>query len=368
MARTPKDAISQEARIAMILAEEITGGIRAPGSRLPSLRALATRFGTSMCPVRQAVSVLAQQGLIQPRHGSGIYVRPPRVSLHPQDSAILCVPSMGHVFGELASALHHGLHDLGMFASTLIMSHGLVRALLDRALSSDARFLILQGGEYFPYQTVDREAFAGKHAIALLVWQRDVFLDRVHRILVDHAAASRAVAERLWADGHRRLLQAGPAEMIAHAAQWNGQGECPVPVNTQWAGFAGMWASLGGALVPFVTYHAPVQKLPRHDEARLIELLSGPQAATAVIGMRDVDAWDVREILRGIQPDALDRLTFIGNGDTPWSQTSLAPFTTLDWNLETIADLACGIIRDVQAGKTFATPIMRLIPPRLVVR
>ena len=87
-----------------------------------------------------------------------------------------------------------------------------------------------------------------------------------------------------------------------------------------------------------------------------------------MVGLRDVDAWDVRESLRRFCPESLQRLTFVGNADTPWSRVSYPPFTTLNWNLEEIADLTCGIIRDIEAGKSFARPVVRLIPPRLVVR
>jgi DNA-binding LacI/PurR family transcriptional regulator len=109
-------------------------------------------------------------------------------------------------------------------------------------------------------------------------------------------------------------------------------------------------------------------KGPAFDETELVGILAGRDAPTAVVGLRDVDAWCVREDLRENWPEALERLTFVGDGDTPWSQTSHPPFTTLNWNLDRIADLAAGIIRAVQAGKTFKKPVAHLIPPRLVAR
>lgn len=45
------------------------------GSRLPSERALAEVLGTSRATVAQALRVLAVMGLVEIRHGSGIYVR-----------------------------------------------------------------------------------------------------------------------------------------------------------------------------------------------------------------------------------------------------------------------------------------------------
>lgn len=45
------------------------------GTRLPSERSLAERLGTSRATVAQALRILAVMGLVEIRHGSGIYVR-----------------------------------------------------------------------------------------------------------------------------------------------------------------------------------------------------------------------------------------------------------------------------------------------------
>src|SRR5208283_4741080 len=56
------------------LAEAIHKGVYLPGQRLPSERDLADRFGVSRPTVREAIIALDIQGLIEARHGSGIYV------------------------------------------------------------------------------------------------------------------------------------------------------------------------------------------------------------------------------------------------------------------------------------------------------
>lgn len=47
----------------------------AVGSRLPTERALADRFGVSRASVRQALAALQARGLLEIRHGDGIYLR-----------------------------------------------------------------------------------------------------------------------------------------------------------------------------------------------------------------------------------------------------------------------------------------------------
>lgn len=56
------------------LAAGIAAGRHAPGDRLPSEAALATRFGVNRHTLRRALADLAAQGLVQARRGAGVYV------------------------------------------------------------------------------------------------------------------------------------------------------------------------------------------------------------------------------------------------------------------------------------------------------
>ncbi len=60
-------------QIAAILRREIIAGFKA-GQRLPAARDLAARFGVNAHTVREGLSVLGQEGLIEGRPGSGTYV------------------------------------------------------------------------------------------------------------------------------------------------------------------------------------------------------------------------------------------------------------------------------------------------------
>lgn len=365
MARPRKGMLSPRRQIEETLKREIADGVWPSDTRLPSLRALARRFRTSIAPAQEALRVLGEESWVEPRHGSGVYVLARLPGLSMGDSAILCFPVRRHVCQELNQLLHARLHDLGMFVSTFDTAHGSAADLLCRALHSESRFILLDGGRGCPVEALDTRAARSKCLIALLSWETARWRDRVHRILVDHAAGSALLVEHLRAGGHRQVLWTGPSDMLENAARWDGRGVCPSLNRTAGAGFVSLWKRAGGTLTAFECCHDRKQPC---DEARLFNILSGTRAPDAVAGLRDTDVWALRETLRRIRPAALEKLTFIGQGNTPWSRAGNPPFTTLDWDLETIADAACAIIRDVTAGKTFRKPVVRLIPPRLVVR
>ncbi len=364
MSRPPKHQLSHRDQIATALTADIVSGRRVPGAKLPSLRWLAKQFHTGRTPVEQAIAILAAQGYVLTRQGAGVFVRDARPGLSLSDSVLLCMSTTGHVYGDLTRLLCDRLNTLGLLPTLLDPS----RANADtvrRAQYSDARFMVACTGATFPL--AEARTIGNKHMIAVLTWEFDTLLDCVHRILVDHAAGMRLLADHLWAAGHRRVLLAGTPNMITHAAEWDGQDPCPLSLNVQGTGFATFWIRRGGHAIPFHCHHER-QHGPACEMGALLAIMAAPNAPTAVVGLRDVDAWDVKSALRRHSPLAFERVAFFGSGDTPWSQNAKPPFSSLNWNLEQIADLTVGIIRDVQAGKVFKKPVVRMIAPRFVER
>jgi GntR family transcriptional regulator len=76
--RAPAGAAAQRQpkylRIYAALRDRISSGRWAAGAALPAQRELADEFGVSIMTLRQALQLLADDGLIDARHGSGTYV------------------------------------------------------------------------------------------------------------------------------------------------------------------------------------------------------------------------------------------------------------------------------------------------------
>ncbi|MGY4961529.1 GntR family transcriptional regulator [Streptomyces sp. 900105245] len=65
-------------RIAEDLRAAIEAGQLSPGDKLPSERALAEQYGAARNTAREAIRLLAEQGLVTARHGRGVFVREPQ--------------------------------------------------------------------------------------------------------------------------------------------------------------------------------------------------------------------------------------------------------------------------------------------------
>lgn len=62
-------------RVCQTLTQLIRGKEILPGARLPSEMTMAARFGVSRTVIREAVSRLKSEGLVESRQGSGVFVR-----------------------------------------------------------------------------------------------------------------------------------------------------------------------------------------------------------------------------------------------------------------------------------------------------
>ncbi|MFB7647213.1 GntR family transcriptional regulator [Streptomyces sp. NPDC056084] len=76
---TPSVAASQppSRRIAEDLRHQIESGELRSGDKLPSERALAEQYGSARNTAREAIRMLAEQGLVTAKHGKGVFVREP---------------------------------------------------------------------------------------------------------------------------------------------------------------------------------------------------------------------------------------------------------------------------------------------------
>jgi DNA-binding FadR family transcriptional regulator len=65
---------SLTAKVVEVLRREIESGARAPGDKLPTEPLLTKQFGVSRTVIREAIAGLRADGLVESRHGVGVFV------------------------------------------------------------------------------------------------------------------------------------------------------------------------------------------------------------------------------------------------------------------------------------------------------
>lgn len=349
-------------RVLRHLIEEITSGRLPLGSCLPSLDELAAKFDISPFPVRQALAQLEARGYVESRHGSGTYVTGNHPHLTVASAVLLCIEARADLFGDLTSILMGRLLGDGFLPG--LVDTGALDAgtsLLQRALASDARFFVVHGHRYFKFDTLIRASLPERHTMAVLDWETDLPVPNLHAVLSDYVAGGRLVAEHLLAHGHRRVLMAGPGSVLRHDGGGN-------PLRRRHAeGFVDVWREAGGTYVQIDTFPLPEEGVMLNEDC-LMALMSGPDAPTAVFGLRDVDAWCVQDVMLRRAPATAAAVAVCGFGDTPWSRAGHPPFTTVAHDLGALADGIMRILKVLRNDPESKPGAPVVIPPYLRIR
>jgi GntR family transcriptional regulator len=154
----PADPRAVYQRIAHDLRTQILSGDLPPGSALPSETELVRRYGSSRGPVRQAISLLRSEGLIDSHQGRGVFVRQRpmtrRLSIEGvADRANGALGSVGDVDGRLEVLRYTPTAAPAEVADRLALPEGA------RVLARRFRFFVedrpaLLSDSYIPYDLV----------------------------------------------------------------------------------------------------------------------------------------------------------------------------------------------------------------------
>ena len=343
---TESTQTSRRQRVREALLNGITAGRSPIGSKLPPIRTLARQFEVSTQPVVQALDDLESQGYIRRRAGSGIEVVSDVPPLRMQDAIMLCLEAGEHLFGELTSRMAQRLMIDGMMPSIVDVGthHQRTRRALRRALASDAQMFVVHGQKHFPFEDIVPAARVGRKVIGLVDWHTEVEVPGVHRVLADHDAGGRIVADRLWQQGHRVVLAVGPDLMIEGLHHGRRFASVIGPA------FASRWRELGGELETVGGRKPSSDEDMTFDSTQLRQTLERKPAPTAVFGLNDYAVACARSLIQQIAPQAASNLAWVGYGHTAWSYVGPEPFPSVDLNLGLVAEHAVEAIEAVRRG------------------
>ncbi|NCG19010.1 MAG: GntR family transcriptional regulator [Rhodobacterales bacterium] len=214
-AKSPKQSTVTE-RIERQLACEILRGDRVPGSRMPSIRALAVAFEVTLPTIQRAMDRLGRTGLVTARRGSGTTVNDPRrnmdLSLIPlwfealKDQPERCAKILAdflqlrrvltaHLFDTSSAKLLAALPKLSITAATLMAATD-----IDDIARADAKLtrIVVERVDNFAlnafFYTVEHLAIGVPHIAEALYRDRSA-----HRAVIAQVMTSFAMPDRVKA-------------------------------------------------------------------------------------------------------------------------------------------------------------------------
>lgn len=211
---------------ALLAVERVVAELQ-PGDRLPSERELSQRLGVSREPIRRAVQMLREGGVLEARQGSGTWLRRrlrPRTGLVGMSVPTILWPSIAQVVsGAEAAARAAGNHLV------LMHDHG-SPALQEEQIASCAT-LQVDGIVIFPDRELPTRTTCAELLKSLAVrGVNTVLIDRpvagapIPCVAADVAQGMREIAAHLAACGRRRIgvLSWGDAAGEAEWRRWSG--------------------------------------------------------------------------------------------------------------------------------------------------
>lgn len=342
-----------------MLLNGITSGALPQGAKLDPIRTLAQRFGTSVRTVHLALTELEKQGHLIKKHGSGTFVTKGDPEMTMADTVVLCMHVAGHLFSDLCRMIQQDLSEHDKIPMCLDVNHPDFERILRRASTSQAEFFVVHGFRFFPFGLLQTKPFASKIVIGVLDWENDVFPDKIHRVLIDHNAGGRKVAEHFRNNGHRKVMLAGHGQML-----WVAQNEGGRFPNSGY-GFRQEWGTRSGSL-EYCTSLEGDSSLQGPEADHILSVLKGPDAPSAIYALMDTNAAWIQSMLLARAPEFLRKIELVGYGNTPWSQAAHPAFSSVDWNLTEVVKATSAIINAVQTRElteprtVWVTPTLRI--------
>ena len=195
---------------------------------MPSENTLAEEYSTSRVTIRKSFAILAEEGLIKPRHGKGYIVQHPSHTTFELEFSDLETGDARHYHkitivepdGDVAVALKDRTKYVVMTRSTIIRN--------GKAVTCDEKYIPYRRGEPVVEKEINYVEFP------------DMFAERFPpvsmwvRLEVATSAAPRDVARLLgYAEGQtlmvvRRYIYSGNAECVGYTKRWVGMDYGPI--------------------------------------------------------------------------------------------------------------------------------------------
>lgn len=339
----PSSEASPAVQIRRHFALLIADGRLEAGQRLPAVRALASRTGTSINTVRAAYARLEADGLVATRQGVGTTVLPVRLAglavrrgAFGSDTIGVVLAGLDPFYLPVLGGIVESAHRAGAVAlMATAENHPDRAALAVRQMTARGvrGFIILSAGiEPVPLEVLSVVSFDRPGSPG-------------HGIDLDAEAAGRMLGEHLAGHGHRRV------GLVTPPVDWPNIAGLPVGLR------AGLGGESGALVVAEVAGFSA-----EHGRAGLTGLLAAPEPPTAVVGAGAL-------LCLGVLEEAASRgrrvpadLAVAGYADVDLARSVTPPLTMVGFPVREAGEQAAEMLLGLLEGKRVRPRRIRLAP------
>ena len=316
------------AELAQKLRGDILAGVYAGGQKLPSENELAEQTGYSRSTVRQAVSLLEQEGLANRVRGSGTYVRSAIPNREPTRNIAVVTTYIGeYIFPIFLHGIDHVLSKNG-YTSMLGATRNRVdneRRILSDLLEKPIDGMIVEGTKTaFPNPNIDLyERFSERGIPVVFINGYYPDLKSPVFVVADDRAGGRMACSALLQKGHQKIAGIFKSDDI--------QG------HRRYQGYAEALRSAGLAVADDHVIWYDTENRGNILEARAAPALRG---CTAAVCYNDETALLTLEILEKSGDPARQKVDFVSFDHSTFARLSATPFLSLSISQENMGRLA----------------------------
>lgn len=360
--------LSKREQMLKVLREALTGGEYAPGASLPAESALSARYGVSVNTIREAVSVLVQEGYLQRRQGKGTFVLRPVTPEHAIKCYALFIQASGDLYYTQSRTLVQCLQE--QQAIPMVFNLGRLLSAEDRAgitgaltnaLRRGISGIVTTGATGWIREACRQEGVPMPRTVVINDGGADLDATLGRAVITDAHAGTHLATQRLAALGHRRIL------FVIHRNPHLPAGTPPEQAPGLYGDICrGYRDGLPPGATPqylFIEHEFLLQ----NDMLMLRQLLEGADRPTAVCAYGDFRAMNIIRIARDLGLSVPGDLAVVGYHNTPWSLNVTPAVTTVSIEEDTIARRAAELLLAPDDVWLAAAPVT-IIPPQLIIR
>jgi GntR family transcriptional regulator, arabinose operon transcriptional repressor len=337
----------------------IEEGVLIPGEKLLSESQLCAKFGVSRNTVRQAISSLAAEGLVESIRGVGTFCRN-RLPLSPLSANIGVVAFFisSYIYPEIIRGCYNTLSRKGF---NLLLNQSEYNLEQERAILMDLRKKKVGGIIITPiYGAGDRSNALLLEEIqdegTAVVLCDDWFPGRsFSSVILDYQTCGEEAAAHLWRKGHRRIGIFYQKDFLIKANRMKGVlaylGRQEAPVRSSWiVGFNGQGPA-SGASAAAERFLRGARELP-----------------SAIICGNDEDALRLIEAADRLGIRVPNDMSVVGFDNSGMAQLEKVSLTSVDHPSFEIGEKASNILLDKIAHPELRFVTRTIITPSLVER